>query len=257
MKICVLAKYVPDTEAKISILADKPNRIDESEISFIINPYDEYAVEEALTIAEEKDGETTVITMGPPDASGALRHSLAMGIENAIHVVDEEETDPYRTACLLSKVLKDKEFDLFLCGKAAIDDDTSAVGAILAEMLKIPQVLVVTKIEISEDGKSAVCRRDIEGGTMVVETPLPAVLSCQKGLNEPRLPTIIDIKRANKKTIETIEAKACSDETAGLRVRVEKFNSPPPRPVGRVLGGDAATVGKELARLLREEAKVL
>ncbi len=257
MKICVIVKRVPDTEARINVRADKQNRIDESEISFIINPYDEYAVEEALKIADEKNGETTVLTVGPKEADSALRHALAMGIESAMHVVDAGESDPFRTACLLRQALKDKGFDLILCGKAAIDDDTAGVGSMLAEMLAIPQVLVVTKIEIAADGKTAVCNRDIEGGTMVVETPLPAVISCQKGLNEPRLPTIIDIKRANKKTVETLEAKPCADGSAELRVRIEKFTPPPPRSVGKVLQGDPMVTGKEVAKLLREEAKVI
>ena len=257
MKICVIVKRVPDTEAKINVKADKTNCIDEGEISFIINPYDEYAVEEALKIAEEKNGETTVVTAGPKEFDSVLRHSLAMGIENAIHVVDSKETDPYRTACLLGQALKDKGFDLILCGKAAIDDDTAAVGSMLAERLGIPQVLVVTKIEIAADGKKAVCHRDIEGGTMVVETPLPAVISCQKGLNEPRLPTIIDIKRANKKAVETMEAKPCPNGSTDLRVKIEKFTPPPPRSVGKVLQGDPGVAGKELAKLLREEAKVI
>lgn len=257
MKICVIVKRVPDTEAKIKIRTDKPNRIDESEISFIINPYDEYAVEEALKIADEKSGETTVLTVGPKEADAALRHALAMGIENAIHIVDTEESDPFRTSCLLAKTLKDKGFDLILCGKQAIDDDSAAVGAMLAEMLGLPQVLVVTKLELAGDNKRAVCHRDIEGGTMIVETPIPAVISCQKGLNEPRLPTIIDIKRANKKTVETVDAKACVDAPAGLRVVTETFTPPPARPVGKVLQGDPTVTGRDLAKLLREEAKVL
>lgn len=257
MKIGVLVKRVPDTEAKIKIRADKPNAIDESEISFIINPYDEYAVEEALKIADEKGGETTAITLGPKDADATLRHALAMGIESAVHIVDPGDSDPYRTACVLAKTAKEKGFDLILCGKAAIDDDTAGVGSMMAEMLGIPQVLVVTKVEIDADAKKAVCHRDVEGGTMVVETPLPAIISCQKGLNEPRLPTIIDIKRANKKPIETIEAKACAEGAGELRVQIEKFTPPPLRPVGRVLQGDPGTAAKELAKLLREEAKVI
>jgi electron transfer flavoprotein beta subunit len=257
VKICVIVKRVPDTEAKIKIMADKPNHIDESEISFIINPYDEFAVEEALKIAEEKDGETTVITVGPPEADGVLRTAVAMGMENAIHLIDTGETDPLRTASLLYKALEGKGFDLILCGKSAIDDDTAGVGPMLAEMLGLPQVLVVTRIELAPDGKKAVCHRDIEGGTMVVETPMPVLISCQKGLNEPRLPSIIDIKRANKKTVETVEAKAFSEGISGLRVEIEKFSSPPSRPVGKILEGDTNTSAKALAKLLHEEAKII
>ncbi|MBF0501192.1 MAG: electron transfer flavoprotein subunit beta/FixA family protein [Candidatus Riflebacteria bacterium] len=257
MKICVIVKRVPDTEANIKIRTDKPDRIDESEISFIINPYDEFAVEEALKIADEKDGETTVITVGSKESEAVLRHALAMGIENAVHVTDNEESDPFRTAFLLGKVINDKGFDLILCGKAAIDDDTAGVGSMLAENLGLAQVLVVTKVEIAGDGKKVVCHRDIEGGTMVVEAPLPAVISCQKGLNEPRLPTIIDIKRANKKALETFDSKSYLEGFSGPRVKIGKFTSPPPRPVGKVLKGDSGTAAKELAKLLREEAKVI
>lgn len=257
VKICVIVKRVPDTEAKIKVMTDKPNHIDESEISFIINPYDEFAVEEALKIAEEKDGETTVITVGPPDADGVLRTAVAMGMENAIHLIDTEETDPFRTASLLCKALEGKGFDLILCGKSAIDDDTAGVGPMLAEMMGLPQVLVVTRIELAPDGKKAVCHRDIEGGTMVVETPMPVVISCQKGLNEPRLPSIIDIKRANKKTVETVEAKGLSEGITGLRVQIERFSPPPPRSVGKILQGDMSAAAKELAKLLHEEAKII
>jgi electron transfer flavoprotein beta subunit len=210
-----------------------------------------------LKIADETDGETTVITVGPAEADAVLRHSMAMGIENAIHLLDTEESDPLRTASLLHKTLAGKGFDLILCGKAAIDDDTAGVGAMLAEMLGFPQVLVVTRIELASDGSKAVCHRDIEGGTMVVETPVPVVISCQKGLNEPRLPTIIDIKRANKKTVETIEAKDCSEGVTGLRVQIEKFTLPPARSVGKILQGEPDAIAKELAKLLCEEANVI
>lgn len=257
MKICVIVKRVPDSEAKIKIKAGEANRIDESEISFIINPYDEFAVEEALNIAEATDGETTVVTVGPKESDAAIRHALAMGIEGGIHILDTADSDPYRTACLIHKTVKDRGFDLILCGRQAIDDDMGAVGAILGELLGIPQVLIVTKVELSADRKKITCKRDVEGGSMVVESPLPAVVSCQKGLNEPRVPSIIDIKRANKKTVETVDAKACPGLPPTLRIQVGSLTLPPGRSVGKVIPGDAATAAKELVRLLREDAKVI
>jgi len=257
MKVCVIVKLVPDTEAKIQIKAGDATKIDDSEISFIINPYDEYAVEEAVKIADEKDAETTVLTVGPKESDAAIRHALAMGIENAVHILDSGESDAFRTACLIQKWIEGKGFDLVLCGRQAIDDDMGAVGAILGELLGIAQVLIVTKIDLSADNKKAVCKRDVEGGAMTIETPLPAVISCQKGLNEPRVPSIIDIKRANKKTVEMVDPKACPGFPSTLKVRIGGLVMPPPRTVGRVIEGDPASAAREVVRLLRDEAKVI
>jgi electron transfer flavoprotein beta subunit len=264
MNIVVLVKQVPDTEAKIEV---KPgtNDIVRETITFVVNPYDEYAVEEALQIKEKLgEGEVTVVGMGPDKATEALRTCLAMGADKAVHLKDDafDGSDSYAAALALSKALEGLSYDLVLCGKQAVDDDNAAVGIELAELLGLPHVAVVTKLEISDDRTKAVCHREIEGASEVVETALPAVITAQKGLNEPRYASLKGIMSAKRKPLDAKDAASLglSPEQVGARgakVKVVEMSPPPLRPAGRIVPGEPSEAARETIKLLREEAKVI
>ena len=264
MNIVVLVKQVPDTEAKIELKPGTTSIVTDT-ITYIVNPYDEYAVEEALRIKEKfGEGEVTVVGMGPEKATEALRTCLAMGADKAVHLRDDtfDGSDSYATALALSKALDGLTYNLVLCGKQAVDDDNAAVGIELAELLGIPHVAVVTKIEISDDGTKAVCHREIEGASEVVETSLPAVITAHKGLNEPRYASLKGIMTAKRKPIDVKDAASLglSAEQVGAqgsKTKVVNMAPPPPRPEGRIVPGDPAEAAREVIKLLREEAKVI
>lgn len=267
MNIVVLIKQVPATESKLSI-APEGCDIERSNLSFVVNPYDEFAVEEALRIKERLgSGEVTVLSLRPHAAQKpeeALRTCLAMGADKAVLLSDPafEGSDSFTTAWVLAAALRRLPFDLLLCGKQAVDDDGSAVGIQVAELLDIPHVAVVNKLEINQEARTALAHRQIEGGLEVVETPLPALITCQKDLNEPRYPSLPGIMKAKQKPLEvwnreTIGLAPEMIGSAGAKVNVMRLEPPPPRPPGRIVPGDAATAVRELVRLLHEEAKVI
>ncbi len=250
MNILVCVKHVPDTETAVKIGSDGKS-IQTQDVNFILNPYDEYAVEEALKIKEAQGGEVTLITMGPEEAKKTLRTGLAMGADNAVHVTcDCDNTfDSLAVARCLAEAIKDRSFDLILCGKQAVDDDNAQVPVMLAELLGLPNVSSIVKLELS-DGK-AVVHREFEGGIEIVETSLPAVLSAQKGLNEPRYASLKGIMMAKKKPIEDV---ACGGSEATLEIM--DFAYPPQRSGGKIVGEGKEAV-PELVKLLHEEAKVI
>ena len=189
MNIIVCVKQVLDTAAKIKL---KEGRVDAESIPKILNPYDEYAVEEALRLKEKfPDTEVTVISLGPESFRDVLRTALAMGADKAVHLLDAafQGLDNLGVAGVLAQAIRSMTFDLILCGRQAVDDDMAQVGPALAILLDLPFVSVITKLDLSSDGKSAEIIRQVEGGSEVVETSLPVLLTCQKGLNEPRLPS--------------------------------------------------------------------
>ena len=253
MKILVCMKQTFDTEAKIVL--DGDGKIERKGVSLIMNPYDEFAVEEALRIKEKGEGEVTVISADGSSAQDALRQALAMGADKAVLVdVGDAEMDEYATAMVLAKAIGELEYDIILGGFRAIDDGSAQVMSRVAEILNIPVVNVVTKLEI-ENGK-AVATREIEGGSEVVEVPLPAVFTAQKGLNEPRYPSMKGIMKAKKKPMDK---KTVSDlgVDATSKVKAISFSLPEPRQAGKIVPGEPAEAACELARLLREEAKVI
>jgi len=231
MNIIVCIKHVPDTEAAIKPLPDGSGIATEG-LNYVLNPYDEYAVEEAIRIKEAGgDSTVTVITVGPEGATKSLRTAIAMGADEAIHLNDPAflETDAQGTAVLLSAAIKPLPYDLILCGKQAVDDDCAQVGPAL------------------------------EGASEVLECSLPAVLTAQKGLNEPRYPALPMIMKAKRKEIKTLDASALGipPEDFAPRTRRVNVSTPPPRQAGRILEGEMAEVVKEAVRLLKDEAKVL
>ena len=211
MKIGVLVKNVPDTEARIKLTADQ-SAVETQGIKFVMNPFDEFALEEALQIREKlQDGTTvTVVSMGPDRVLETLRTALAMGADEAVHAWDPafEGGDPLANARVLAQVVEPMGFDLILGGKQGIDYDAAQTCAALAEHLKIPQALVVVELELGDDKKSLQVRRRIEGGDEVVDVTLPAVISCEKGLNEPRYASLPAIMKAKKKEVKKLTLAA-------------------------------------------------
>jgi len=258
MNVVVMLKQVPDTETKIRITADKSG-IEKGDIKWIINPYDEYAIEEGLKIKEGlKAGTVTVVTMGPDRCVEALRTAIAMGADNAIHIKEATEaSDPFVIAQALSAAIKKENPEIVLCGKQAIDDDGSAVSGYVAELLNIPSVSVVVKIAIGPDKKDAKAEREVEGGAKhVVHCPLPALFAVNKGINTPRYASLPGIMKAKKKEIKTYSLQDLG-VTAAATMTEAGYELPPERKAGKKIAGDTATQATELARLLREEAKVI
>jgi electron transfer flavoprotein beta subunit len=267
MKLVVCVKQVPATESNLRIAADGMD-VERSGLSFVVNPYDEFAVEEALRIKERFGGtEVTVLSLRPhagQKTEEALRTCLAMGADKALLVSDPafESGDSFTTALVLATALRRLSFDLLLFGKQSVDDEDGAVGIQTAELLGIPHVSVVNRLEILLDARTARAHRQVEGGIEVVETPLPALITCQKGLNEPRYPSLPGIMQARHKPLEiwNRDMLGLAPETigaAGAKVKVMRLEPPPPRAAGRLIQGDASTAVKELVRLLHEEAKVI
>lgn len=264
MNIIVCMKQVPDTEAQIRVKPDGSGIVD-GDIKFVMNPYDEYGVEEALLLKEKFGGTVTIVCLGPERAVEAIRTGLAMGVDKAVHLDDPafEGGDAFSTAKALAAAIKSMEYDLIFCGKQAIDDDLAQVGSALAEMLGIPQVVVVTKVEVSEDTKKAKVNRQIIGGEEIIEVPLPAVLTAQKGLNEPRYASLPGIMKAKKKEVKSVKVADLGLDSsavgaAGAKAKIIKMYSPPQREAGNIIEGDTAEEkAPKLAKLLREEAKAI
>lgn len=254
MNIIVCLKQTFDTEEKIVL---QGGTISEDGVEFIINPYDEYAVEEAIKLRDEHGGEVTVITVGPDRAESALRTALAMGADKAVIVEDEDGNfDEYSVAKILAAVIKDRDYDIIIGGNMAVDNGAGQVGPRLAEELNIPQVTTITKLEVA--GGKATIERDVEGDQEVVEVSLPVLVTAQQGLNEPRYPSLPGIMKAKKKPMERLSVDDLElDGDVAAKTTVLETYLPPKKEAGRVLSGDVADQVKELVQLLRSEAKVI
>ncbi len=259
MKIIVCVKQVPDTETRIRI-APEGNAIVEADVNWIVSPFDEFALEEALKLKEAKGGEVVLVCMGPERAQAAIRSGLAMGADSALHLKDAafDAADTLGTARVLAAAIKTlAPFDLVLLGQQGVGGDNSQMPGLLAELLDLPQVTVAVKIEV-QDGK-AVVEREIEGAHETWETSLPAVISAQKGLNEPRYASLKGIMAAKKEPIGVLDAAGLGLAADALapKARVVAMELPPPRAPIKMIEGDADSQSKELLRLLHEEAKVI
>jgi electron transfer flavoprotein beta subunit len=259
MKIVVCIKQVPDTATQVKIAAGGKS-IETAGITWIVSPYDEFAVEEALRIKEKRgQGEVVAISLGPDRVKETLRSALAMGADRAIHLNDPAwaEADTLTTARALAAAIKQEGPALVLCGRQAIDDDMGAVAAQLAEILGWPCASWIMEEAVDDSGKTVRVARQTEGGLEVFDLPLPAVVSAQKGLNEPRYPTLKGIMGAKKKEIKAVQAADLGIAPEPPALSVVKFESLPPRPPGRILPGEPAEAVKELVRSLREDAKAI
>jgi electron transfer flavoprotein beta subunit len=256
VNIIACVKQVPDTEAQIKVKADGSG-IEEGQIKWVMNPYDEFGVEEALKMKEKNGGDVTVVCVGPARAMETIRTALAMGADKGIHICDPafDNADAFVVANALAAAIKALPHDIVFCGQRAIDDDSAQVGSMLAEALGLPQLTVITKLDFA--GSSVKVVRPVEGAQMVIETPLPCVVTAQKGLNEPRYASLPGIMKAKKKPVDVKKAADLGVATES-KAKVAKTVPPPARPPGKIVGGDdPAQKAAELGRLLREEAKAI
>lgn len=260
MNIFVFVKRVPDTESKIRI-NHETNSIIEEGLNFVLNPYDEYAVEEALRLREAKGGKVTILSVGTEEVMIVLKKCLAMGADEAVLLKETiaETYDGLRTAKIIAQALKTKfiDYSLILFGKQSVGADNAQIPSMVAEFLGLPQVNVVTKLEI--EGNRGVAHREIEGALEKISFSLPAVISAQKGLNEPRYETLRGIMMAKKKEIPVFSLQELGLEEEDLKPRLEIVNieSPPPRKAGRMTVKEPAEAARELVEFLHQEAKVI
>jgi electron transfer flavoprotein beta subunit len=250
MKIIVCVKEVPDTAIALKIKGDSPE-IETENIPWVINPYDEYAMEEALRLKEKFGGDIIVITVGQKRAENILRNCIAFGADRAIRVNDNslKEKDSLVTSRILAKVIKDIGYDIILCGKESVDYGYAQTGQMIAEFLQIPCVSAIKKLEISTSAKEAICHREIEEGFEVIKCNLPAVFTAQKGLNIPRYASLSGIMKAKKTKIETLETDAWSFKP---KIRITNLSYPPKRQEGKIIKGQLPDTVSELVRSLQE-----
>lgn len=260
MNIYVFVKRVPDTESKIRI-DHEANSIVEEGLTFILNPYDEYAVEEALRLREAKGGQVTVFSVGTEENTVILKKCLAMGADEAVLIKDEtgETYDGLRTAKIIAQALKKKysDYSLLLFGKQAVGTDNSQIPSMVGEFLGVPQVNVVTKLEI--EGNEGEAHREIEGASEKVLFSLPVIISAQKGLNEPRYETLKGIMMAKKKEIPviTLQELELSDGDLAPQMEIIRMEGPPERETGKIIEDEPAEAAKKLVEFLHQEAKLI
>lgn len=248
MKILVCVSKVPDTTTKI-VIGDDKKSIDNKGVKFILNPYDEFAVEEALRIKEKFGGEVTVLNVGDDSSQDILRTALAMGCDNAVIIKTNDNPDSFQVAHNIANYAKSFNPDIILMGKQSIDFDSAQVPSMTAEILNIPSVSVVSKLTI--DGQKAIAERDIEGGKEVVELTLPCLISAQKGLNEPRYPKLPDIMKAKKKPLEEFNY-----EKIDPSIEIINLTLPEKARVGKIVGNSEQEIN-EIVNLLHQDAKVI
>lgn len=250
MNIVVCMKSVPSSETKVKINSDGVT-IEQTDVVLEINPYDEYAVEEAIRAKEAHGGKVTILTLGAATATQNIRKALAMGADEALHLICEnaELADSSTIAELLYSAIKEIEFDVIFCGKKAIDCDNHQLPNRLAQLLDIPAVTAISNLELTTESGSA--KRNIEGGTELITVNLPALFSAEKGLNEPRYASLPGIMAAKKKPLEERQVSMSNEKLTILSLEL-----PPPKPKGRIVGEGPEAAG-ELVRILREEAKVI
>ncbi|MFC6333596.1 electron transfer flavoprotein subunit beta/FixA family protein [Paenibacillus septentrionalis] len=266
MKVVVLLKQTFDTDEKVEIVNGK---INEYGAKYVINPYDEYALEEALRIKEQVGAEVIALTVGPERCSVALRTALALGADQAIMICELEESDhSLRTATLMAEVIRPMQPDLILAGLFAVDSGSGSVALQLAQLLELPHAAAAIQLKIVEanelgvemmpwHGKVARVTRDAEGDVETVLIPLPAVITAQQGLNEPRYPSLPGIMKSKKKAIiERYPSEVLTDEqrkqlNSSLTLRVS-ISPPPARPTGIQFTGSSERQVKQLIQSLLE-----
>ena len=263
MQIAVLLKQVPDTATRIQVSPDGSGIVTEG-VKWVMNPYDEFALEEALAIRDRVGGEVVLISAGPERLDETIRQGLAMGADRAVRVdasTFPDAVDHLALSHVLAAVLKSEAFDLVLCGKQAVDDDAAQIGPLVAVELGWPQVMVVLGLTVDAEGRRLTAERELEGAVETVELPLPAVVGAQRGLNTPRYPTLPNIMKARRKELKVLSLKDLGVYPGTLqersRVRVEGYFAPPPRTAGEILTGDPVEAAGRLADLLHRDAKVI
>jgi electron transfer flavoprotein beta subunit len=264
MKILAVIKQVPDSTTNVKIRSDGED-IERASVKMVVNPFDEFAIEQAVRLKENRaDVESvTALIMGPAQAAEALRTALAVGADDGIHLQDKafEQLDELQVASVLGAVIKDAGYDLVIHGKQEIDLDAGQLGPALAEALDWPHVGAVTKFEMADDGKSFVAHRRIEGAEERVEVPLPALITADKGICEMRYPSLPNLMKAKRKPVKAMTAAdipGFAELIAGVGgARMHQLAPPPERPPGKILKGETGESVRELVKLLREEAKAI
>jgi electron transfer flavoprotein beta subunit len=260
VNIIVFVKRVPDTESKIRVNPETKSVVEDG-LNFVISPYDEYAMEEALRIREAKGGKVTAVTVGRDESLVILKKCLAMGADEAVLIRDAtpETYDGLRTARAIAGFIRTKFPDakLLLFGKQSVGADNSQVPAMVAELLGLPQANVVVKLEI--DGDKGVAHREIEGAQEKLAFPLPAVITAQKGLNEPRYETLKGIMMAKKKEIPiiSIEELGLKPEDLATGIEITALALPPARQAGKVVTGAPEETARQLVDFLHNDAKII
>ena len=263
MKILTLAMQVPDSRAALKI-APGGKSLETHDLKLVCNPFDEFAVEQAVQLKEQRSDveEIVVATIGAEEPNQAIRTALAMGADRGIQLCDDifSGQDEILLAEALAAAIRLQEttFDLILCGKQAIDTDSGEFGPALAEFLDLPHVGAVVKLDISEDGTSLRAHRRIEGAEEIVESPLPALITCEKGLIEPRYPSLPNLMKAKKKPLQILAASDLPEPgclTPGLQLL--ELTPPAPRPPCTFIEGPPEKMARELVKRLRDEAKVI
>jgi electron transfer flavoprotein beta subunit len=251
VKILATVKRVPDPETVIKLNADGSG-IATDNIKWVVNPFDEYGIEESLRLKEKNAGsEVILVSIGVTAAQEQLRTGLAMGADRAILVKSDAALEPLAVARVLAKVIETEKPDVVLMGKQAIDDDANAVGQMVAELLGWPQATFASKVELGGDGKSAKVTREVDGGLETLEVPLPAIITADLRLNEPRYASLPGIMKARKKEMKEL-AVADLGVDVTPKVKIVKLETPPKRSAGRKV----ETV-QELVKLLHDEAKAI
>ena len=233
MKILVPIKRVVDYNVRVRVKSDGSG-VETEGVKMSINPFDEIALEEALRIKEAgKAEEVIVVSIGSKDCQQQLRTGLAMGADRAIHVVADQAVQPLAAARVLLKLIEQEQPGIVFLGKQAIDDDNSQTGQMLAALWDRPQATFASKVELG-DGKATVTR-EVDAGLETLEVDLPAVLSCDLRLNEPRFVKLPDIMKAKRKPLDEIELGSLGIDP-GLALEITAFEPPPKRAGGRILG---------------------
>ncbi len=255
MNILVLLKQTFDTEERIVIEGGK---IKEDGVKFVINPYDEYAVEEAIRLKDELGADVTVVSVGPARAEEALRTALAMGADEAVLADDPELFgDEFTAAKVLAAIAKQKSYDLIIAGNQAVDDGSGQVAVRLAEELNIPHISTITKLVV--DGSQVEAHRDAEGDEEIVTASLPVLVTAQQGLNDPRYPSLIGIRKANKKPLAHMtlgDLGLTKDDISPKTKTIDTF-LPKAKEAGKILSGDLSAQVQELVHALHSVDKVI
>ncbi len=263
MRLCVVVKRVPDSRAAARLQPDG-SAIDSSGLRFVCDPFDEFGVEQAIQLREQGVGveEIVAVSAGPPESAEALRHALAMGADRAVlsvlpahHLYDEL----YLASVLAALIRREQRgFDIVLCGKQNIDNDAGELGPALAEALDWPHVGAVTRLTVDGSAKRILAHRRIEGAEEVFETPMPVLITCEKGLVEPRTPALTMLMKSKKLPIEIVDLADLKMDASDARgPALSHLSAPAARSACRFIEGNAAQMAGELLRALRDEAKVI
>lgn len=255
MKIAVLVKQVPDTATPIKLTADARG-IEETGVKWVVNPYDEFAIEAALQLKQQTNGEVIVVSAGPDRVVDGLRTALAMGADRAVRIKNDVVLDPYATAVVLAKVLAEEQIDLVLGGKQAVDDDAAQVIHGVAEKLGWPIVTTAETFTLDVAQRTVTAHRPLAGGLKeVVDVKLPVVIGCDKGMNQPRYPSLPGIMKAKAKPLaEKLASQLLAGETP--KIDYLQYQLPPERSAGKKIVGSPDEVSDQLVAWLKTDVKI-